>query len=90
MGRRPVMRLGSNECDARTEGPAATCSATAERSTCLGDWVIENDTFHVFLGLRGCCSERMLFTSLLTDMPNNLSTISRCLDEGGAMRVPLK
>jgi len=57
MGRRPVVRLGSDECDARTEDLRATCSGTAERSTCLGDWVIENNTFNVLLGLRGCRSE---------------------------------
>ena len=53
---------------------AATCSATAEGITCLGDWIIEYYTFYILLGLRGYCGERMLFARLLTYIQNNLSS----------------
>lgn len=66
------------ECDALTEDlrrhPRHMQCSGRKESTCLGDWIIEDNTFYVLLGLQGRCSERMLFASLLIYSPNNLFT----------------
>ena len=72
MGRRAVVSIRR---DARTEAATCRCRAGAlrlgggegegEGRTCLGEWIIENNTFYVLLGQRGRRHERMLFARLL-------------------------